>query len=70
MDEKKKGVKESLEKMREMAKQGYDPRQIGLSLIKPQMGRKVFAKQMKLSAVLKPATVEECLPEEERSSQS
>ena len=36
--------------MRAMAEEGYDSRQIALSLITPQMGKKVSEKQTKLSA--------------------
>ena len=49
MAEKKKGVKDTLEKMRKMNAEGYDNRQIGMSLIVPQMGKKVSAQKRKLS---------------------
>ena len=39
--------------LREMAAEGYDARQIGLRLIVPQMGKKVSAKQRKLSVAEK-----------------
>ena len=45
----KNGVRSGLEKMRAMAAEGYDTRQIGLRLIVPQMGKKVRAQQRKLS---------------------
>ena len=44
-----RGVKASLEKMRQMSVQGYDTRQIGLSLIKPCMGRRMRSKKIKMS---------------------
>ena len=53
MSEKKKGVKDTVEKMREMSAQGYDARQIGLSLIVPQCGNKVNAQRRRLSAAEK-----------------
>ena len=33
MDEMRNGVKDSVKKMREMAEEGYEPRQIGMKLI-------------------------------------
>ena len=39
--------------MREMVAEGYDARQIGLSLIVPQLGKKVSAKKRKLSVAEK-----------------
>ena len=53
MEERKKGVKDTVEKMRHMAEAGYDSRQIAMSLIVPQMGKKVRAHQRKLSAAQK-----------------
>ena len=49
ISEQKGGVKASLEKMRQMSDQGYDTRQIGLSLIKPCMGRRMRSKKIKMS---------------------
>ena len=48
-----KGVRAGMDKMRAMAAEGYDTRQIGLKLIVPQMGKKVSANQTKLSAAEK-----------------
>ena len=42
-------MKASVEKMRQMSDQGYDTRQIGLSLIKPCMGRRMRSKKIKMS---------------------
>ena len=53
MEVRRKGVKASVEKMRQMSEQGYDARQIGLSLIKPLMGKKVTTKRRKQSAAEK-----------------
>ena len=50
MDELRNGVNDSLKKMREMAEEGYEPRQIGMKLIIPRAGRKMSAKKRKLSA--------------------
>ena len=50
MDEMMNGVKDSLKKMRDMAEEGYEPRQIGMKLITPRAGRKMSAKKRKLSA--------------------
>ena len=50
IEERKIGVKGAVEKMRQMSAEGYDPRQISLSMIKPQMGKKVTTKRKKLSA--------------------
>ena len=47
--ELKKGVRAGMDKMRAMAEEGYDSRQIALSLITPQMGKKVREKQTTLS---------------------
>ena len=49
MDEKKKGVKDTVEKMRQMAQKGYDSKQKGRNMIIPQMGKKVRADKNKLS---------------------
>ena len=53
MSEMQAGVKDTVEKMRNMAEAGYDSRQIAMSLIVPQMGKKVRAHQRKLSAAQK-----------------
>ena len=44
---------DTVQKMREMAKEGYEPKQIGLKLIRPRMGRKVSAKKIKVSVAEK-----------------
>ena len=53
IEERKKGVKGAVEKMRQMSAEGYEPRQIAMSMIKPQMGKKVTTKRKKLSAAEK-----------------
>ena len=53
MEERRKGVKATVEKMRQMSAEGYEPRQIAMSMIKPQMGKKVTTKRKKLSAAEK-----------------
>ena len=40
MDERKAGVKDTVKKMREMAEEGFEARQIGLKLIVPRMGNR------------------------------
>ena len=50
ISEMRDGVKGSVIKMREMAEEGYDPRQIGVRMITPRVGRKSSAKKRKLSA--------------------
>ena len=49
MEEKTKGVQGTVEKMRAMAADGYDARQISLKLITPKMGKKKGTTQKKLS---------------------
>ena len=46
-------MKATVEKMRQMSAEGYDARQIGMTLIKPQMGKKVTTKRRKQSAAEK-----------------
>ena len=50
ISEMRDGVNGSVINMREMAAEGYDPRQIGLRMIIPRVGRKLSAKKRKLSA--------------------
>ena len=49
LEEKKKCVTETLEKMRQLQAEGYDARQIAMRLITPHMGKKVSTQRRKLS---------------------
>ena len=46
LQERKAGVKDSLEKFRALENEGYDARQIALQAIVPRTGRKVSAKAL------------------------